>query len=83
MPLLPRAVQNPDLAIEVSQSGFTDPWTAWFEGLGLKGITTHQTRATLATSLFNNGAPAELVRQLLGHFSPPALLTMRTAATSA
>jgi integrase len=73
MPLFPRAVQNPDLAIEVSQCGFTDSWTAWFEGLGLKGITTHQTRATLATSLLNNGAPAGLVRQLLGHFSPEAL----------
>lgn len=39
----------------------------------MKGITTHQTRATLATSLLNNGAPAELVRQLLGHFSHEAL----------
>lgn len=73
MPLFPRAVQNPDLTIEVSQSGFTETFTAWFETLGLKGITTHQTRATLATSLLNNGAPAALVRQLLGHFSSEAL----------
>ncbi|WP_235624817.1 site-specific integrase, partial [Mycobacteroides abscessus] len=36
-------------------------------------VTTHQTRATLATSLLNNGAPAALVSQLLGHFSPEAL----------
>nr|WP_237083011.1 tyrosine-type recombinase/integrase [Mycobacteroides abscessus] len=36
-------------------------------------MTTHQTRATLATSLLNNGAPAALVSQLLGHFSPEAL----------
>ena len=48
-------------------------WTAWFQGLGLSGITTHQTRATLATSLLNNGAPAALVRQLLGHVSEQAL----------
>jgi hypothetical protein len=48
-------------------------WTQWFTTLGLEGITTHQTRATLATSLLNNGAPAALVRQLLGHFSQEAL----------
>lgn len=73
MPLFPSNTQNPDLHVEVSQSWFRDVWTEWLEGLGLKGITTHQTRATLATSLLNNGAPAELVRQLLGHFSHEAL----------
>ena len=73
MPLFPRAVQNPDLVVETSQVWFRNVWVAWFERLGLKGITTHQTRATLATSLLNNGAPAALVRQLLGHFSPESL----------
>ncbi len=73
MPLFSAEFQNPDLILEVSTSGFRDAWTAWFEGLGLKEITTHQTRATLATSLFNNGAPATLVPQLLGHFSSEAL----------
>ncbi|WP_245839820.1 site-specific integrase [Mycobacterium aquaticum] len=73
MPLFPAAIQNPDLVLETSQCGFRDTWTAWFESLGLKGITTHQTRATLATSLLNNGAPAALVRQLLGHFSSESL----------
>lgn len=73
MPLFPSAVRNPDLVIEVGQSWFNELFRPWFEGLGLKGITTHQTRATLATSLLNNGAPAALVRQLLGHFSEEAL----------
>jgi hypothetical protein len=73
MPLFPRAVQNPDLVVEISQVWFRNVWVAWLERLGLKGITTHQTRATLATSLLNNGAPAALVRQLLGHFSPESL----------
>lgn len=73
MPLFPSAMRNPDLVLEVSQCGFRDAWTAWFESLGLKGITTHQRRATLATSLLNNGAPAALVRQLLGHFSSESL----------
>jgi len=73
MPLFPGTTQNPDLHIEVSQSWFRDLWTEWLESLGLSGITTHQTRATLATSLLNNGAPPELVRQLLGHFSHEAL----------
>jgi len=68
MPLFPGATQNPDLVLEVSQSRFRDVWTEWFESLGLKGITTHQTRATLATSLLNNGAPAALVRQITGPF---------------
>lgn len=48
--------------------------TAWLNSLGLSGITTHRTRATLATSLLNNGAPTALVRQLLGHFSQEALV---------
>ncbi|GAS93514.1 transposase [Mycolicibacterium canariasense] len=73
MPLFPSAVRNPDLVIEVGQSWFNELFRPWFESLGLKGITTHQTRATLATSLLNNGAPAALVRQLLGHFSEEAL----------
>ena len=73
MPLFPRAMQNPDLVIEASKDWFYHAWTAWFQGLGLSGITTHQTRATLATSLLNNGAPAALVRQLLGHVSEQAL----------
>lgn len=73
MPLFPSATRNPDLVVEVGQSWFNELFRPWFEGLGLKGITTHQTRATLATSLLNNGAPAALVRQLLGHFSEEAL----------
>ena len=73
MPLFPGAKQNPDLVIEASQSWFRTMWTEWFEALGLNGVTTHQTRATLATSLLNNGAPAALVRQLLGHFSEESL----------
>lgn len=73
IPLFPGSNSNPDLILEVSQSFFRDVWTEWFKALGLTGLTTHQTRATLATSLLNNGAPAALVRQLLGHFSPEAL----------
>ena len=73
MPLFSSSVRNPDLLLEVSQSWFRSVWTEWFEELGLSGITTHQTRATLATSLLNNGAPAALVRQLLGHFSEESL----------
>jgi integrase len=73
MPLFPGWNQNPDLGIELSQSTFRLSWIGWFEGLGLSGITTHQTRATLATSLLNNGAPPALVRQLLGHYSTEAL----------
>ncbi|MGK2865179.1 MAG: tyrosine-type recombinase/integrase [Mycobacterium sp.] len=72
-PLFPGVLSNPDLALEVSQSGFRNPWTQWFEGLGLKWITTHQTRSTLAMSLLDNGAPPALVRQLLGHFSEESL----------
>ncbi|WP_280464543.1 tyrosine-type recombinase/integrase [Nocardia cyriacigeorgica] len=73
MPLFPGTTLNPDLTLEISQSWFRQIWTRWFEHLGLTSITTHQTRATLATSLLNNGAPAALVRQLLGHFSEEAL----------
>ncbi|KIU17671.1 MULTISPECIES: tyrosine-type recombinase/integrase [Mycolicibacterium] len=73
MPLFPGAHLNPDLTLEVSYTSFSNAWRKWFAGLGLSGITTHQTRATLATSLLNSGAPAELVRQLLGHFSDEAL----------
>lgn len=73
MPLFPGATKNPDLVLEPSQSWFRDVWVGWFESLGLQNITTHQTRATLATSLLNNGAPAALVRQMLGHFSNEAL----------
>ncbi|WP_280331145.1 tyrosine-type recombinase/integrase [Nocardia wallacei] len=73
MPLFPRSMKNTDLALAVTQIAFRRVWTGWFEGLGLKSITTHQTRATLATSLLNNGAPPALVRQLLGHFSEQAL----------
>jgi Phage integrase family len=73
MPLFPLAMQNPDLMVEASKDWFYNAWTAWFRGLGLSGITTHQTRATLATSLLNNGAPAALVRHLLGHVSEQAL----------
>lgn len=73
MPLFPRESQNPDLLLEVPQSSFRNPWNAWFNTLGLTGITTHQTRATLATNLLNNGAPPDLVRQVLGHFSLEAL----------
>lgn len=73
MPLFPGAHLNPDLTLEVSYTSFSNTWRRWFGTLGLTGITTHQTRATLATSLLNSGAPAELVRQLLGHFSDEAL----------
>ncbi|WP_063128933.1 site-specific integrase [Nocardia fusca] len=73
MPLFPGLMANPDLSIAVSSSWFREVWSGWFESLGLVGITTHQTRATLATSLLNNGAPPALVRQLLGHFSEEAL----------
>ncbi|WP_308165546.1 site-specific integrase [Nocardia noduli] len=73
MPLFPRIKLNTDLTLAVSQNWFRVAWTSWFEALGLRSITTHQTRATLATSLLNNGAPPALVRQLLGHFSEEAL----------
>ena len=73
MPLFPRYALNPDLAIPLTRSAFLQHWGKWFKSLGLKGITTHQTRATLATSLLNNGAPPTLVRQLLGHVSMESL----------
>ncbi len=73
MPLFPSALTNPDLKVQLSQSHFGDTFAAWIQELGLKGITTHRTRATLATSLLNNGAPAALVRQMLGHFSEESL----------
>jgi integrase len=69
MPLFPGAVTNPDIALPISQHHFGRSFTEWIAGLGLEGVTTHRTRATLATALLNNGAPAALVRQLLGHFS--------------
>ncbi|MGK8507258.1 tyrosine-type recombinase/integrase [Nocardia asiatica] len=72
MPLFPGLQRNPDLKLEVSSSTFHVAWTTWLQNLGLK-VTTHQTRATLATSLLNNGAPPALVRQLLGHFSEETL----------
>ncbi|ASX03436.1 tyrosine-type recombinase/integrase [Mycobacterium intracellulare] len=73
MPLFPSALTNPDLRIPLSQSHFGEVFATWIEELGLKDIATHRTRATLATSLLNNGAPAALVRQMLGHFSEDAL----------
>ncbi|MAS04590.1 MAG: transposase [Ahrensia sp.] len=73
MPLFPRYALNPDLALPLTRSAFLQHWTEWFKSLGLQGITTHQTRATLATSLLNNGAPPALVRQLLGHVSMESL----------
>lgn len=73
MPLFPRHFTNLDLVSEIPQSSFRAEWTTWFTSLGIEGITTHRTRATLATSLLNNGAPPELVRQMLGHFSHEAL----------
>ena len=57
----------------LSYSGFRASGTEWFEGLGLSGVATHPTRATLATSLLNNDAPAALVSQLLGHISDESL----------
>jgi integrase len=73
MPLFPSTTKNPDLRLPLSQSYFREKFGAWIDQLGLLGITTHRTRATLATSLLNNGAPAALVRQLLGHFSEESL----------
>ncbi|MCH9733061.1 MAG: tyrosine-type recombinase/integrase [Actinomycetia bacterium] len=72
-PLFPGPIRNRDLALEISTSGFHRVLTEWIERLGLNGVTTHQTRATLATSLLNNGAPAALVRQMLGHMSEESL----------
>ncbi|WP_067469056.1 tyrosine-type recombinase/integrase [Nocardia amamiensis] len=74
MPLFPRTNANYDLRLFVSSSAFRDQFNEWLDGLGLSSVTSHQTRATLATSLLNNGAPPALVRQLLGHFSEEALV---------
>jgi integrase len=73
MPIFPRPTRNHDLTLPVPQDTFRAAFTAWLGGLGLSGITTHQTRATLATALLDNGAPPALVRQVLGHFSEEAL----------
>lgn len=73
MPMFPRNTGNPDLTLSVTQDGFRRPFQAWFEALGLTGISTHRTRATLATDLLNNGAPPDLVREILGHISLDAL----------
>jgi hypothetical protein len=56
MPLFPSTATNPDLRLPLSQGYFQDKFGAWIETLGLVGITTHRTRATLATSLLNDGA---------------------------
>jgi integrase len=57
---VPAALSNPDLAFEVSQTGFRNPWTQWFESLGLKWITTHQTRLSgrLASPTVSTGSSA-------------------------
>jgi integrase len=73
MPLFPATMTNPDLELPISNGQFRNVFTSWIGKLGLAGITTHRTRATLATALLNNGAPASLVRQLLGHFSEATL----------
>jgi integrase len=73
MPIFPRPTRNHDLKLPVPQYTFRTAFTTWLGGLGLSGITTHQTRATLATALLDNGAPPALVRQVLGHFSEEAL----------
>lgn len=73
MPLFPGSAKNIDCRLALTQSHFQDRLGAWIENLGLAGITSHRTRATLATSLLNNGAPAALVRQVLGHISENAL----------
>ncbi|MCH9728274.1 MAG: site-specific integrase [Actinomycetia bacterium] len=73
MPIFPRPTRNHDLKLSVPQHTFGKAFSTWLGGLGLSGITTHQTRATLATALLDNGAPPALVRQVLGHFSEEAL----------
>lgn len=75
MPLFPGPQANFDLKTSVSQAFFRNSFNAWIDKLGLAGITSHRTRATLATALLNNGAPPELVRQLLGHMSLEAMAT--------
>lgn len=73
MPIFPRSTRNHDLTLPVAQTSFRPAFTTWLGSLGLSGITTHQTRATLATALLDNGAPPALVRQVLGHFSEESL----------
>ena len=73
MPIFPRPTRNHDLTLPVPQDTFRKAFTTWLGSLGLSGITTHQTRATLATALLDNGAPPALVRQVLGHFSEESL----------
>lgn len=73
MPLFPRPASNPDLVIPFSVSGFQDSWMTWLEQIGVAGVTSHRTRATMATALLDNGAPPRLVQQILGHISDAAL----------
>ncbi|MDT2007921.1 phage integrase family protein [Rhodococcus opacus] len=73
MPLFPRPTSNPDVVIPFSVSGFQDSWMTWLEQIGVAGVTSHRTRATMATTLLDNGAPPRLVQQILGHFSDAAL----------
>lgn len=69
MPLFPSRIKNLDHTVAYQYSSFRKLWTQWVASLNIEGLTTHRTRATMATTLLNNGAPAELVRQVLGHFS--------------
>jgi integrase len=73
MPIFPRPNRNHDLTLPVPKTTFGTAFTTWLGDLGLSGVTSHQTRATLATALLDNGAPPALVRQVLGHFSEGAL----------
>lgn len=73
MPLFPGKLKNPDLVRSVPYSSFRTVWSTWLDSLKIVGLTTHRTRATMATSLLNNGAPPDLVRQVLGHFSHESL----------
>ncbi|RUP26395.1 MAG: site-specific integrase [Mycolicibacterium sp.] len=57
MPLFPGPTTNPDLRLPVSSSVLQRKLADWIEKLGLKGITTHRTRSTMATALLDNGAP--------------------------
>ncbi len=73
MPLFPGAMANPDLKLPFSYAQFRSIFSNWLDRIGLANLTSHRTRATLATALLNNGAPPALVRQLLGHFSESAM----------
>ena len=44
MPLFPGAIRTPTWCSKSHNRGSATLWTAWFESLGLKGITTHQTQ---------------------------------------